>query len=69
MEIVTGILVCLIPLMNSDNKENGGKKAFLSNSKNQYRISQCGEYDCHANNKNNGYYYEYPSLSHLMNEL
>ena len=45
------------------------KKAFLGNPKHQYRVSQYREYDCSANNKKNGDYYEYPSLSHLMDEL
>ena len=48
--------------MNFDYKENGRKKAFLPNPKNQYRVSQCGEYDCSDNNKKNRDYYEYRSL-------
>ena len=55
--------------MNFDYKENGRKKAFLANPKHQYHVSQCGEHDCHANNKKKGDYYAYPSLSHLMDEL
>ena len=69
MEIVTSIQVCLISRINFDYKENGGKKAFLANPKHQYHVSQCGEHDCNANNKKNRDYYEYPSLSHLMDEL
>ena len=42
--------------------------AFLSNPKHQYDVSQWGEHDCSAHNKKNGDYYEYPSLSHLMDE-
>ena len=45
------------------------KKAFLANPKCQYRVSQCGEEDCSANNKRNRDYYKYPSLSHFMDEL
>ena len=45
------------------------KKAFLENRKHQYRVSQCTEHDCGANKKWNGDYYEYPSLSHFMDEL
>ena len=45
------------------------KKAFPANQKVQYRVSKCGEHDCPANNKKNGDYYEYPSLSHFMDEL
>ena len=41
MEIVMGIQVCLISWMNFDYEENGGKKAFLANPKQQYRVSQC----------------------------
>ena len=45
------------------------RKAFLSNLKHQYRVSQYGEQDCSANSKRNGDYYEYPSLSHFTDEL
>ena len=45
------------------------RKAFLANPKHQDRVSQCGERDCNANNKKNGDYYEYRSLSHFMNEV
>ena len=45
------IHVCLISQMNFDYKENEGKKAFLANSKHQYRASQRGEHDCGAHNK------------------
>ena len=55
-EIVMSIQVCLISWMNFNYKENGGKKALLANPKHQYRVSQCVEYDCHANNKRNGDY-------------
>ena len=54
MEIVIGIQVCLNSWMNIDYKENGGKKALLPNLKDQYCVSQCGEHDCHANDKKNG---------------
>ena len=69
MEIIISIQVCLISWMNINYKDNGGKKAFLVNPKNQYHVSQYGEHDCHADNKKNGDYYQYPSLSHLTNEL
>ena len=55
--------------MNFDYKENGEKKTFLSNLKNQYSASQCGEHDCSANNKKNWDCYEYSSLSYFMDEL
>ena len=45
------------------------RKAFLENPKYQYRLYQCGKHDCSANNKKNGDYNEYPSLSHFTNEL
>ena len=69
MEIIISIQACLFSRMNFDYEENGGKKAFLANRKHQYHVSQCGEHDCSAHNKKNGDYYEYPSLSHFMNEL
>ena len=55
--------------MDFDYEENGRKKALHANPKHQYRVSQCVEYDCHANNKRNGDYYEYPSLSPFMDEI
>ena len=55
--------------MNFDCKENGGKKAFPTNPKHQYRVSQCGEHNCSANNKKNEDYYEYPNLSYFTDEL
>ena len=45
------------------------RKAFLSNPKCQYRVSQYGEQDCSANNKRYGDYYEYPSLTHFTDEF
>ena len=69
MEIVMGLQVCLISQMNLDSKESGGNKAFLGNPNHQYHVCQCGEHDFHTNNKRNGDYYEYPSLSHFTNEL
>ena len=69
MEIVTSIQVFLISWMTINYKENGGKKCFLANPTYQYCVPQWGEYDCAANNNKNGDYNEYPSLSHLMDEL
>ena len=69
METIMSIQVCLLCQMNFDNMENGAKKAFLANPKHKYHISQCGEHDCHANNKNKGDYYEYLSLSLLTDKL
>ena len=69
MENVIGIQLCLVSLMNFDYKENGGKRALLANPKHQCHVSQCGEHDCSTNNKKNGDYYEYPSLSPFSNEL
>ena len=40
------------------------RKAFLVNPKNKNRV----EHDCSAHNKKSGDYYEYPSLSHLIDE-
>ena len=69
MEIIMNIQVYLISQMNFDYKENAEKKALLLNLKHQYRVSQYGEHYCHAKNKKHGYSYEYPSLSHFMDEL
>ena len=44
------------------------RKAFSVNPKHQYPISLWGEHDCSAYNKKNRDYYEYPSLSQLMDE-
>ena len=41
------------------------RNAFLANLNHRYRTSQ---HDCSANNKNDGDYYEHPSLSDFMNE-
>ena len=68
-EIVMSIHVCLISWMNFNCRESGGKKAFLANPKHQYLVSQYKEHDCHAKNKKNGDYYEYPSFSRFMDEL
>ena len=69
MEIIRSIQVCLISWMNFDYKENGRKKGFLTNPKTHYHVSRYGERDCHADNKKNRDYYEYPSLSHFTDEL
>ena len=50
IDIIMRIEVCLISQINFDYKENDGKKAFFANPKQQYRVSQCGEHDCLANN-------------------
>ena len=44
-------------------------KPFLANAKNHYHVSQYGEHDRSANNKKNGDYYEFPSLTYFTNEL
>ena len=44
-------------------------KAFLAKPKHQYRLSQYGEHGCSAHNSKNADYNEYPSLSHLVDEL
>ena len=69
MEIIISIQVYLLSQMNFDYTENGGKKAFLANSKHQYHVSQYGELDCCANNKKNGDYHLHPCLSHFTDEL
>ena len=44
------------------------RKAFLANREHQYHVSQCGEHDSSDHKKKNVDYYEYPSLTHLMDE-
>ena len=68
MEIIISVQGCLFLQMTFDYKENGRKKAFLANPMHQYRVSQYGEHDCRANNKMNGDYYMYPSLSPFLNK-
>ena len=67
MEIVMSIQVYLVSQINFDYKESGGKKGFPANPKHQYHVSQCG--DCRANNKKNGDYFKYPSLSPFPKKL
>ena len=69
MEIITSIEVWPNSWVNINYKENCGKKAFLAIPKHQYHLSQWGEHDYSANNKRNGDYYGYPSLSHFTDEL
>ena len=69
MEIVMSIHVHLISRMNFNYTESGVKKAFFANPKHQDRVSQYGEHNCSANNKNNEDYYEYPNLSLFTKEL
>ena len=44
------------------------RKAFMANAKRQFHVSQCGEHDCSAENKNRDCY-GCPSLSHFMDKL
>ena len=55
--------------MNFDYEENSEKKALHANPKHHYRVSQCEEHECRANNKKNGDYYEHPNLSNFMDKL
>ena len=68
MEIVTSIQVCIISRMPLILRKMVERKAFLTNPKHQYLLSQCREDDCSANNKKNEHYSGFPSLSHSMNE-
>ena len=68
MEIIPSIQVCLISQMNFDIRKVMQKKAFLGNPKHQYRVSQCREHDCSANNKKDREYYKYLSLSYFTDE-
>ena len=44
------------------------RKAFLTNPKNQNRVSQKDQYVYYAQSPNNGDYYENPSLSNLRDK-
>ena len=44
------------------------RKPFHVEPKHQYHVSQRQEHDCSTQNKKNKDYYEYPSLSHFMDE-
>ena len=65
-EIVTGIQVCFISQTNFNYKESGERKAFITtnfvypNEPNMIIV---------LNKKKNRDCYEYPSLSHFMDEL
>ena len=51
-----GVQVCLISQVNFDYKEMVEGKAFLAYPKPQYCVSQWGEHDYSATNRNNGDY-------------
>ena len=63
------IQVCPISWMNLIIRKMVEGKAFLPNQTDQYRVSQRGEHGCSADNKKNGDNYEYPSLTHFMDEF
>ena len=44
------------------------ERKFLANPRHQYRVSQYGEQDCSAHDKNNRDSYEYPSLAHFVDD-
>ena len=54
-------------IANFDYKENHGKKSFSCKSEASNHVYQCRKHDCSANNKKNGDYYDFPSLSDFMN--
>ena len=43
-------------------------KTFLENPNHQYRVTQCGNHDYGAHSKKNVDYYEYPCLTHFIDE-
>ena len=45
------------------------RKAYATNPKLQYHVSQCREHDCSAYNRKNVDYYEYLSLSYFTEEI
>ena len=67
MEVITNIQVCLISWMNINYKEYGGKKAFLANPKHQYHLPIIENMILVLIIKKRDYY-EYPSLSHFVDE-
>ena len=62
------IQVCLIPWININYKENGGKKSFSYKSKALISCIAIQRTGFSAHNEKNGDYNEYPSLSHFMDE-
>ena len=68
IKIFMSIQVCLISWMNINLRKTVGGNASLANPKHQYHVSQKGEHDSSAHKKKSGDYYEYPSLSHLIDK-
>ena len=44
------------------------KKALPTNPRHQHRVSRCGEQDHSSHDKKNVDHYEYPSLTHFIDE-
>ena len=55
--------------MNYGSEENGKRKAFLAKRKHQYHVSNEKNMFVVANPKISGDCYEYPCLSHSLDEL
>ena len=55
--------------MSINYKENGEKKVFPANPRHQHCVSRYGKHDCSSFDKKNADYYEYPSLTHFVDEL
>ena len=68
MEIIVSIQVYLISQWTLIMRKKVERKAFRSNPKHQYHAFQWEEHDCGAQNKKNGDFYDYPSLSHFLEE-
>ena len=68
MEIIMRIQVFLISWMIFDYKENSGRKSFSWKSKVLISCIPSREHDYISNKKKNGDCYDYPSLSHFMDE-
>ena len=66
--IIMSIQLCLISWMNINYVGIVERKDFLSNTKDQYDASQCGEDDCSVQNKKNLDYYEYLCLTYFTDE-
>ena len=68
-KIVMSIQVCLISWVNINFKESGGKKSFSCESKALKSCIPMRQHDYTAHNKKNRDCYEYPRLSHVIDEL
>ena len=69
LEIIINIHVCLISLMNFNNKENRKEKLFLPNQSINIVYPKEVNMIVMPNTKKNRDYYKYPSLSQFTDEF